>query len=136
MINENSWTLNENFLRKFLRTILKRFVTDETKNSNYSIPFWNTRDQKHSIYYTFLNDIFICLLDIRLAALEALVDFTRVDGKWEDLEFLLDMTENDPHPGIRHKLIRLLIENPPFDKYQKHSLDQPALVDRLWNLLK
>lgn len=76
------------------------------------------------------------ILDIRLAALEILVDFTRVDGKWEDLEFLLDMTENDPNPGIRHRLIRLLVENPPFDKCQKHSLDQPALVDRIWNLIK
>nr|KAF7415465.1 hypothetical protein H0235_012057 [Vespula pensylvanica] len=74
-------------------------------------------------------------IDIRIAALEALVDFTRVDGKWEDLEFLLDMAETDPHPGVRHRLVRLMVENPPFEKVQKHHLDKPELVDRIWNLI-
>lgn len=74
--------------------------------------------------------------DIRIAALEALVDFTRVDGKWEDLEFLLDMAEMDPHPGVRHRLVRLMVENPPFERAHKHRLDKPDLVDRIWNLIK
>ncbi|KYQ58343.1 Transcription initiation factor TFIID subunit 2 [Trachymyrmex zeteki] len=74
-------------------------------------------------------------IDIRIAALEALVDFTRVDGKWEDLEFLLDMAEMDPHPGIRHRLVRLMVENPPFERAHKHRLDKPDLVDRIWNLI-
>lgn len=75
-------------------------------------------------------------LDVRIAALEALVDFTRVDGKWEDLEFLLDMIEMDPHPGVRHRLVRLMVENPPFERAHKHRLDRPELVDRIWNLIK
>lgn len=75
-------------------------------------------------------------LDIRIAALEALVDFTRVDGKWEDLEFLLDMAEMDPHPGVRHRLVRLMVETAPFEKAHKHRLDKPDLVDRIWNLIK
>ncbi|KAJ8680194.1 hypothetical protein QAD02_015981 [Eretmocerus hayati] len=74
-------------------------------------------------------------IDVRIAALTALVDFTRIDGKWEDLEFLLDMAENDPHPGVRHRLVRLLIENPPFEKAHKHRLDTPELVHRIWNLI-
>ncbi|CAB0042159.1 unnamed protein product [Trichogramma brassicae] len=74
-------------------------------------------------------------IDVRITALTALVDFTKVDGKWEDLEFLLDMAENDPHPGLRHKLVRLLVENPPFEKYHKHRLDKPELVHKLWNLI-
>ncbi|KAH0952770.1 hypothetical protein HN011_011355 [Eciton burchellii] len=74
-------------------------------------------------------------IDVRLAALEALVDFTRVDGKWEDLEFLLDMAEMDPHPGVRYKLVRLMVENPPFERAHKHRLDKPDLVDRIWNLI-
>ncbi|KAL6435232.1 hypothetical protein ACFW04_005360 [Cataglyphis niger] len=74
-------------------------------------------------------------IDVRIAALEALVDFTRVDGKWEDLEFLLDMAEMDPHPGIRHRLVRLMVENPPFERAHKHRLDRPDLVDRIWNLI-
>lgn len=71
-----------------------------------------------------------------MAALEALVDFTRVDGKWEDLECLLDMAEMDPHPGVRHRLVRLMVENPPFERAHKHRLDRPDLVDRIWNLIK
>lgn len=74
-------------------------------------------------------------IDVRIAALEALVDFTRVDGKWEDLEFLLDMIEMDPHPGVRHRLVRLMVENPPFERAHKHRLDRPELVDRIWNLI-
>lgn len=74
-------------------------------------------------------------IDVRLAALEALVDFTRIDGKWEDLEFILDMAETDPHPGIRHRLVRLMVENPPFEKSFKHRLDRVELVDRIWNLI-
>ncbi|KAK0171350.1 hypothetical protein PV328_009091 [Microctonus aethiopoides] len=74
-------------------------------------------------------------IDVRLAALEALVDFTRIDGTWEDLEFILDMAETDPHPGIRHRLVRLMVENPPFEKSFKHRLDRVELVDRIWNLI-
>ncbi|GLH06390.1 Transcription initiation factor TFIID subunit 2 [Gryllus bimaculatus] len=74
-------------------------------------------------------------IDVRLAALEALVDFTRVDGRWDDLVFLLDLIENDPDPRVRHSLVRLLVENPPFDRAHKHRLDREELVDRLWSLM-
>ncbi|XP_058805308.1 transcription initiation factor TFIID subunit 2 [Phymastichus coffea] len=74
-------------------------------------------------------------IDVRIAALTALVEFTKVDGKWDDLEFLLDMAENDPHPCIRHKLVRLMVETPPFERAHKHSLDRPELVNRIWNLI-
>lgn len=46
------------------------------------------------------------------------------------------MAENDPHPGIRHKMVRLLIENPPFERAHKHRLDKPDLVHRIWSLIK
>ncbi|KAJ1521858.1 hypothetical protein ONE63_002203 [Megalurothrips usitatus] len=71
-------------------------------------------------------------IDVRLAALEALVDFTKADGKWDDLEFLLDIAENDPDHLVRHKLLRMMIENPPFHKSQRHRLDKEDLVERLW----
>ncbi|KAJ4440026.1 Transcription initiation factor TFIID subunit 2, partial [Periplaneta americana] len=74
-------------------------------------------------------------IDVRLAALEALVDFTKVDGRWQDLEFLLDLAENDPEPMVQHKLIRMLVENPPFERSHKHRLDREELVERLWNLI-
>lgn len=74
-------------------------------------------------------------IDIRIAALEALVDFTRVDGKWEDLVFLLNLAKHDKHPGVRHRLVRLMVENPPFERAHKHPLDKPELVDTIWELI-
>nr|CAD7452252.1 unnamed protein product [Timema tahoe] len=62
-----------------------------------------------------------------LTALEALVDFTRVDGRWPDLEFLMDIVENDPEPMVKHRLLRLMVENPPFERAHRHKLDQEAL---------
>lgn len=74
-------------------------------------------------------------IDIRIAALEALVDFTKVDGKWEDLQFLLNIAKNDKHPGVRHRLVRLLVENPPFERAHKHPLDKQELVEIVWSLI-
>lgn len=74
-------------------------------------------------------------IDVRLAALEALVDFTRVDGRWEDLLFLLDIIENDPEPFLRHQLVRMLVENPPFDRAHRHRLDKEELVEKLWGMM-
>ncbi|CAH2264572.1 jg21294 [Pararge aegeria aegeria] len=72
-------------------------------------------------------------IDIRLAAFECLVDFVRVDGKPEDLSSLLTAVENDPDPGVRHGLARLLVTMPPFERAQRHRLDTEAVVHRLWN---
>ena len=76
------------------------------------------------------------VLDVRLAALECLVDFVRADGKWSDLEQLITMVETDPDPRVRHLLLRMLIERPPFKRAQRHRLDIPDLVDRLWDNMK
>ena len=75
-------------------------------------------------------------LDVRLAAFECLVDFVKNDGRWSDLQHLLDVVENDPDPGVKHKLIRLLILNSPFERGFRHRLDIPDLVDRIWNNIK
>lgn len=83
-----------------------------------------------------VKNFFSCCTDVRLAALEALVDFTKVDGRWPDLEFLLDLAENDPEPSVRHQLVRMLVENPPFERSHKHRLDKEELAERLWNLIK
>lgn len=53
-------------------------------------------------------------IDVRIAALECLVDYVKNDGRWEDLQHLLDLLESDPDPSVRHELARLLIDNPPF----------------------
>lgn len=73
---------------------------------------------------------------MRLAAFECLVDFVRNDGRVPDLTHLLDIAENDPDPGVRHKLVRMLILNPPFERAYRHRLDTADLVDRIWTNIK
>lgn len=53
-------------------------------------------------------DLFV---DVRLAALEAIIDYTKTDGKLEDVEYLFDMLENDPNPKMRHDLARLIVHS-------------------------
>lgn len=71
-------------------------------------------------------------LDLRIAAMECLVDFVKVDGRSEDLEHLITLLETDPDPAARHALAQLLIDNPPFTRESRSRLDKPNLVDRLW----
>ncbi|KAI5695129.1 hypothetical protein M8J75_011480 [Diaphorina citri] len=78
-------------------------------------------------------------IDVRLAALEALVDFTCLDGKLSDLYYLLDIAETDSDPAVRNSLVRLLCRNPPFQKSNpgpRHRLDQEELAHRLWRNLQ
>ncbi|EDW30911.1 GL11884 [Drosophila persimilis] len=72
-------------------------------------------------------------LDLRIAAMECLVDFVKVDGRSEDLDHLINLLETDPDPAARHALAQLLIDNPPFTReIKKSALDNPNLVERLW----
>uniref|UniRef100_A0A023F4P3 Transcription initiation factor TFIID subunit 2 n=1 Tax=Triatoma infestans TaxID=30076 RepID=A0A023F4P3_TRIIF len=79
-------------------------------------------------------------VEVRLCALEALVDYTVVDGKWSDFEYLLDTVEEDPDPGVRLALIRMLCQNPPFQRPSNKQLIEigkarwQELVHRLWKL--
>ncbi|XP_068149073.1 transcription initiation factor TFIID subunit 2 [Drosophila tropicalis] len=71
-------------------------------------------------------------LDLRIAAMECLVDFVKVDGRSDDLEDLITLLETDPDPAARHGLAQLLIDNPPFTRESRSRLDKPNLVERLW----
>ncbi|XP_054712299.1 LOW QUALITY PROTEIN: transcription initiation factor TFIID subunit 2-like [Uloborus diversus] len=73
--------------------------------------------------------------DVRIAALEALVDFTSADGREEDLNFLLDLVENDPVPAIQYHVLRMLTEKPPFTGSDPNPLNSEDLVERLWKLM-
>jgi len=73
--------------------------------------------------------------DTRVAALECLVDYVKLEGKYDDLCFLLDLIEKDPVPSIRHKAVRLLIKTPPFEKGRHHRNDSYKLIERLWGLI-
>ncbi|KAH8305210.1 hypothetical protein KR018_003027, partial [Drosophila ironensis] len=72
-------------------------------------------------------------LDLRIAAMECLVDFVKVDGRSEDLEHLITLLQTDPDPAARHALAQLLIDNPPFTRESRSRLDKPELVESLWN---
>lgn len=76
-------------------------------------------------------------IDVRVAAMECLVDFVKVDGEWEDLEQLLELLETDRDAMFRHRLARLLIDNPPFTRsHRNQKLDRVQLVERVWNNMK
>ena len=75
-------------------------------------------------------------VDIRLTALECLVDYVRVEGSESDLDDLLSIVEKDTVPFVRHKLLRMMVDNPPFDKNKGHRNDTNELVQRLWKLMK
>ena len=64
------------------------------------------------------------------------MEIVQADSRPDDLEFLLDIVENDPEPRIRHKLLLLLARNPPFEKGRGSHLDIVEIVDRLWKLMK
>ncbi|KAL7642103.1 UNVERIFIED_CONTAM: hypothetical protein RMT77_007977 [Armadillidium vulgare] len=74
-------------------------------------------------------------IDVRLSAVDQLVDFLPVDGSFDDLNFLLNLIECDPVPYFRYQVIRRLALNPPFQMGQTHRLDTEELVDRLWYLM-
>lgn len=71
-------------------------------------------------------------IDVRLAAMECLVDYLKVDGRWDDMELLLQLLENDPDPEARHQLARLMIENPAFERNRAHRLNRLELRERIW----
>ncbi|XP_058065181.1 transcription initiation factor TFIID subunit 2 [Anopheles bellator] len=71
-------------------------------------------------------------IDVRLAAMECLVDYVKIDGRWEDLVHLINLLETDPDPMARHQLGRFLIDALPFDKANRHRLDREELALRIF----
>lgn len=87
--------------------------------------------------YTYFNTILFVFLDVRLCALEALVDFTCLDGRWDDLKYLIDIADSDPDPKVRNELVRMLCKNPPFTpKKPNNRLNNDYLSHHLWKLIK
>jgi transcription initiation factor TFIID subunit 2 len=78
----------------------------------------------------------VLTIDVRLASLKALVDYQRDDGTSSDLDILMTWAETDPEPRIRHEIVRMLVENPPFDLASSNHLDTEELATRIWNNIK
>lgn len=73
--------------------------------------------------------------DVRLAALEALVDYIKADVNAEKLEKLLILMQTDQDIYIRHRILEMLIKKPPFNRGESSPLNTEALVDRLWKIM-
>ncbi|VDM32290.1 unnamed protein product [Hydatigera taeniaeformis] len=80
--------------------------------------------------------------DVRLAAIECLVDYVRGERDQAALEWLFSEiiekkgTSEASYPRLRYETVRLLIATPPFIRGEAGSrLDTPQLVDRIWSLM-
>ena len=73
--------------------------------------------------------------DVRISAIDCLVDLIKSSGKVEDLDWLLDLSINDPVPEIKQSIYRSLVRNPPFAKGAKSPFNNANLVERLWSFL-
>ena len=68
--------------------------------------------------------------------MDAIVQLVKADGRPEDLNFLLDIIENDPEPRVRHQLLIMLAQHPPFERGRGNPLDTIPVMERLWKLMK
>lgn len=74
--------------------------------------------------------------EVRIAAIEALIDITKSEQRREDLDYLLKLIECDPVPYIKHEVTKMLTLNPPFTKKDtSHSLNTEDLVERIWKMM-
>lgn len=75
-------------------------------------------------------------VDIRVAAIDALIDMLSATNIPEEFEWLLDMCESDPLPQVKWCILKGLVANPPFTKSNVHSpLNTAFFVEKLWTLV-
>lgn len=75
-------------------------------------------------------------VEVRLTAIQALVDITKSEHRREDLDFLLDLIETDPVPFVKLQTLAFLVHNPPFTKKDvNHPLNTEDIVERIWKLM-
>ncbi|CAH8829628.1 unnamed protein product [Trichobilharzia szidati] len=93
-----------------------------------------------SLFYQYASSNFYC--DIRLAAIEALVDYIRGERDQSALDWLFNNIIEHEDGGdssyvrLRFQSIQLLLRTPPFQRGETGSrLDTPQLVERLWTLM-
>ncbi|XP_053395431.1 transcription initiation factor TFIID subunit 2-like isoform X2 [Mercenaria mercenaria] len=73
--------------------------------------------------------------DVRLVAIESLVDFIKTDVNVSELYWLLEVVEKDPDKHVSYETIQMLSNNPPFRRGEDSLLNTEALVNRLWKLI-
>jgi len=73
--------------------------------------------------------------DVRLAAVECLVDLIKSNSCVEELLWLVDLAFNDLVPEIKLAILNALVRNPPFEQDAKSPLNNIELVENLWNFI-
>ncbi|XP_052776335.1 transcription initiation factor TFIID subunit 2-like isoform X2 [Mya arenaria] len=73
--------------------------------------------------------------DVRLVAIESLVDFIKTDVNVSELYWLLEVVDRDPDRFVSYETIRMLSAKPPFNRGEDSLLNTEALVNRLWKLI-
>nr|CAB3266794.1 transcription initiation factor TFIID subunit 2-like [Phallusia mammillata] len=71
--------------------------------------------------------------DVRLVAVECLVDLIKVTLNSDELYWLLDLAIHDSVSEIKIGILNALVRNPPFTKDSKSPLNKSNLVEKLWN---
>ena len=59
-----------------------------------------------------------------------------VESNAEMLWWLLDLVENDAEPYVRHRVLEMMIDCPPFRRKEESNLNTHSLVHRLWAMMK
>ncbi|CAH8448458.1 unnamed protein product [Schistosoma guineensis] len=93
-----------------------------------------------SLFYQYALSNFYC--DIRVAAIEAVVDYIRGERDQSALDWLFsniierEDASDASYVRLRFEAVQLLLRMPPFQRGESGSrLDTPQLVERLWTLM-
>merc|ERR1712048_968782 len=76
--------------------------------------------------------------ELRIIAINALVDYIQRKKEAAKLEFkfILEVALDDRSPYIRHKTLKALRKNPPWQmKQQAHELNNESVALKLWNII-
>ncbi|ESO05362.1 hypothetical protein HELRODRAFT_191453 [Helobdella robusta] len=73
-------------------------------------------------------------IDVRLAAVESLVDYTTYEADYSLLNWIIELIESDPDHYLRFRTISMMIECPPFTSTDS-PLNTESVREKLWTLL-
>jgi transcription initiation factor TFIID subunit 2 len=71
--------------------------------------------------------------DVRCAAVVQLVEIIRAEQSHSDLDFLIDLIENDKVPAFKFFILSQLYKNPPMSLHNYPNCNQ--VKDRLWTMM-
>lgn len=84
-----------------------------------------------SIFRSYTSDSLF--IDVRCAAVVQIVDIIRAEQSYADLDFLLDLVENDKVPAFKFFILAQLQRNPPMSIHSYPNYSQ--IKERLWTMM-